>query len=312
MYCPGTGGNPALADPLPRWSEMPDRRLDTFMSIKSARTSLASALGITICAMSTYLHLLVVEVDEKDYDFDTLPGIVGGRIAMWAVYGTIWGDNMAHSRAKDPTSSTSDDTDYLPMGLCPGVKVCGMEKSGSSGLLLRNEFTGQVALSVACHGWDRNDNLICHPHPNSTDLAMATLAPGVIYTNGKYFDAPIPRKLVTEAHVEEHDTLFSYYGADGFTTGLCWLQLVGFRNIDDSVRVGHCGAANSYIMRETRASASGSNLAKEGICGAPLVHQENDDINMSNMCTGFFWKYEGTNAIIPTLDYLIDQGWQIV
>ena len=109
MYCPGIGGNPALADPLPRWSEMPDRRLDTFTSIKSARTSLASALGITICAMSTYLHLLVVEVNEKDYDWDRLPGIVGGRITMWAVHGTTWG-SMAHSRAKDPRSSTGDDT----------------------------------------------------------------------------------------------------------------------------------------------------------------------------------------------------------
>src|SRR5947207_3157342 len=52
MYCPGAGGNPRVADPLPRWSQMPDRRLDTFTSIKSVRTSLASALGITICAIS--------------------------------------------------------------------------------------------------------------------------------------------------------------------------------------------------------------------------------------------------------------------
>ena len=324
VYCPGTGGNPALADPLPRWSEMPDRKLDTFTSIKSARTSLANALGITICAMSTYLHLLVVEVNEKDYDLDALPGIVGGRITIWTIYGTIWGGSMAHSRAKDPRSSTGDDTDYLSVGLCPGVKVCGIEKSTSSGVLLRNEFTGEVALSVASHGWDDNDNVICHPHSNSsciatihtrvveTDLALASLAPGIIYTNAKYFHAPTPRKLVPESHVEEHDRIFSYYGADGFTTGLCWLQLVGFRNIDDSLRVGHYSAANSYIMRQTRASASESNLAKEGICGAPLVHQESDDINMSNVCVGFFWKYEGTNAVIPTLDYLIDRGWQIV
>jgi hypothetical protein len=323
MYCPGVGGNPSLADPLLRWSEMPDRQLDTFTSIKSARTSLANVLGITICAMSTYLHLLVVEVNEKDYRLDSLPGIVGGRIALWAVYGTLWGDSMARSCGKDPRSSSGDDTDYLPVDICPGVKVCGMERSTSSGLLLRHEFTGQVALSAACHGWDHNDNFIYHPHPNSsciasihtrvveTDLALATLAPGISYTNGKYFDAPTPVKIVPEAHVEDHDRLFSYYGVDGFTTGLCWLQLVGFRNIDDSVRAGHYSAANSYIMRQTRASASESNLAKEGICGAPLVHQESDDTNMSKVCVGFFWKYEGTNAVIPTLDYLIDQGWQI-
>jgi hypothetical protein len=100
-YCPGAGGNPALADPLPRWPEMPDRRLDTFTSIKAARTCLSSALGITIYAMSTDLHLLVVEVNENDYDLDTLPGIVGGRITLWAVYGTMWGDSMARSHAKD-------------------------------------------------------------------------------------------------------------------------------------------------------------------------------------------------------------------
>jgi hypothetical protein len=47
---------------------------------------------------------------------------------------------------------------------------------------------------------------------------------------------------------------------------------------------------------------------------APLVHQEDDDgnPNLSNTCVGFFWKYEGTNAIIPSLDYLINQGWEIV
>jgi hypothetical protein len=49
------------------------------------------------------------------------------------------------------------------------------------------------------------------------DLALATLAPDVIYTNGEYFDAPTSRKLVPEAHVEEYDRVFSYYGAEGFT-----------------------------------------------------------------------------------------------
>ena len=324
VYCPGVGGNPALADPLPRWSEMPDRRLDTFSSIRSARTTLASVLGITICAMSTYLHLLVVEVFEKDYHLDSLPGIVGGRITMWVVYGATWGDNMAHSRVKDPRSSTGDDADYLSMGLCPGVKVCGMARSTSSGVLLRNAFTQQDSISLASNGWDSNDDLVRHPQPDSspiaaihtrfieTDLALAVLSPHVTYTNDKYFDAPTPRKLVSEENVQEHDRLLSYYGVDGFTTGLCWLQLIGFRNLDESLRLGHFSAANSYIMRQTRASASESNLAKEGICGAPLVHQESDDADMSNACVGFFWKYEGTNAVIPTLDYLIDQGWQIV
>src|SRR5215471_19127605 len=145
MYCPGIGGNPSITDPLPRWLETEHRRLDTFTSIESVRISLANALGITICAMSTYLHLLVVEVAEKDYNLDTLPGIIGGRITLWAVYGTLWADSMAQSRAKDPRSSSGDDTDYFPLDLCPGIKVCGTERSTSSGLLLRNEFTGDVA-----------------------------------------------------------------------------------------------------------------------------------------------------------------------
>lgn len=322
LYCPGVGANPRIRDPLPHWPEMPDRRLDTFASIKYARTSLSDALGIKICAMSTFLHLLIAEVEERDYDLDALPGIVAGRITLWIVYGTAWENNVAHLRMNDPGRPTGDDTDYRPVGLCPGIKVYGMKKSTSG--VLRNERTGEVALSVSCHGWDHHDNLVHHPNPNSSpiatihtrvpenDLSLARLAPDVIYTNRTYFDGPIPQKLASEELVQEHGRVFSYYGADGFTTGLCWLQLMGFRNIDDSVRVGQYSGLNSYIMRQTRASADEANMAKEDICGAPLVHQESDDTDISNACVGFFWKYERTNAVIPTLDYLIDQGWGIV
>jgi hypothetical protein len=128
-YCPGIGENPSFGDPLPRWSEMEDRRLDSFTSIKSASISLANVLGITICAMSTYLHLLIVEMAEKDYHLDPLPGMVGGRITLWAVYGTLWAESIAQSHAKGPRSSSGDDTDYIPLDLCPGIKVCGTERS---------------------------------------------------------------------------------------------------------------------------------------------------------------------------------------
>ena len=80
--------------------------------------------------------------------------------------------------------------------------------------------------------------------------------------------------------------------------------------MDDSVRIGHYSPTTSYIMRMTCASAREANLAKEGICCTPLAHQESDD-TMSNAGVGFFWKYEGTKAVVPTIDYLINQGWEI-
>ena len=66
-------------------------------------------------------------------------------------------------------------------------------------------------MSVARHGWNSDDNLVRHPNPESspiavihtrvvgTDLALVAVAPDVIYTNDKYFEGPTPQNSSLES-----------------------------------------------------------------------------------------------------------------
>ena len=48
---------------------------------------------------------------------------------------------------------------------------------------------------------------------------------------------------------------------------------------------------------------------KQAYTGAPVVHQEDIKEEISNLCAGFFSGFDGTNVLVPTLDYLLDRGW---
>ena len=320
-YCPGLGGNPTVPDPLPRWPK-PYQKFDGFESIQNVCVELSSKLGIPIYSITTYLHLLVIEVHSSNYDLAILPGKVGGRIAMWSVYGETWGKPFSDvPRMKDPACRSGDNTDYVFDGLCPGIKVCGHTMSTSSGALLKNLDTGEEVITVANHGWLSDEGIVFHPdiyqaigtinkrNPNE-DVALCTLRPNILYTNAKYFSAPPPIKLVTGKHVEDYIAPFSFFAADGFTSGACWMQVTGFRHFNGIPSI-QLSSQNAYIMRMLRASSREIAMAVEGICGAPVVHQEDDDDNVSNVCLGFFYQFDGNNALVPTVDFLIADGWQI-
>jgi len=109
-----------------------------------------NALGIEICSLGVYLHVLVVEVNEKDYDLDKLPGKVAGRSTLWGIKGNTWGKKRTERpRKKVPAGLVVDDHNYSSDGLSPGVKVCGKFKAKSSGAMIRNIITSEERITLS-------------------------------------------------------------------------------------------------------------------------------------------------------------------
>jgi hypothetical protein len=162
QYVPCDLGNPTLPHPMSSridFEEYPDcDGLNSYMN------EIELTLGIQLRSMAVYLHFVVFEVDESGFDLNKLPGTVGGRIACWGMYGTVWNLDFAHAqRSNDPQTEGGDDTDYRP-DLQPGIMLCGQVQASSAGALLSNENTGEKVLMVAAHTFDLdNDNIVYHP-----------------------------------------------------------------------------------------------------------------------------------------------------
>jgi hypothetical protein len=165
QYCPGEVGNPTVKDPLPKWVPPMNRRIDAFESIERIRLQLSAVMHIEIHSLTTYLHLLIIEVDNKDFNVEVLPGKVAGRIAMWGIFGSLWGQKP--TAEKNPASSSGDNANYLSAGLSPGVKVCGESMSTTSGALLSNVNTRKQVITIADQGWKPHEVIVYHPDENS-------------------------------------------------------------------------------------------------------------------------------------------------
>jgi hypothetical protein len=269
-----------------------NKRFPQIMQIDALLQKVSSELKIRIHSMAAYIHLLIMEVSEGDYDLENLPGKVAGRTALWGVYGTLWGEKLAQTipRKKSTTPPSVDDSDYVMDGLSPGVKVCGRSRATSSGTLIQNTLTGEQRVTLANHGWETNETLVFHPdRPNEIgtltdrmpgyDVALCQLNSGLSYTNAKYFSAPEPTHFISSKDFEDHVSPLSYFAADGFTTGVVWFEAVGIithGGVDTAV----LSTRHAHILRISRASQSesqGSTDPKDGICGSPMVHQEDED-----------------------------------
>lgn len=326
-YAPGQTGNPMVQDPVPDRMPYDNKRFPQFKQIDALLQKVSSELKIRIHSMAAYIHLLVIEVSEDDYDLEKLPGKVAGRIALWGVYKTVWGVKLAQTipRKKSTMPSSVDDSDYVMDGLSPGVKVCGRLRATSSGALIQNTITEEQRITLANHGWEANETLVFHPdrpHEIGTltdrmpgyDVALCRLNSDLSYTNAKYFSAPVPTHFMSSQDFQDHVSPLSYFAADGFTTGVVWFEAVGIithSGVDTAV----LSTRHAHILRIARASeseAQGSTDPKDEICGSPVVHQEDDDPILDRGCIGFFSAWDGTNAGVPTADHLIFNGWNIV
>src|SRR5271170_4707496 len=229
QYVPCDLGSPTLPDPMSSridFEEYPDcDGLNSYMN------EIELALGIQLRSMAVYLHFVVFEVDESDFDLNKLPGTVGGRIACWGIDGTVWNLNSAHTqRSNDPQTEGGDETDYRP-DLQPGIKVCGEVQASSAGALLSNENIGEKVLTVAAHIFDLdNENIVYHPDKpgrigqlktvdEEADWGFCTLDDGVNFANTEYFGSPIPTHFLGINDARRRNRYNSWYCANGFTTG---------------------------------------------------------------------------------------------
>lgn len=65
----------------------------------------------------------------------------------------------------------------------------------------------------------------------------------------------------------------------------------------------------AYIMRRARGTHEEvGHIPAEGLCGAPVVHQESDDQTLSNAVCGFLWFSNYQVSWVVALDPLMSEG----
>ena len=133
-YAPGKGGNPTIKDPVEKKLPYSHSIFPSFDVPEAVIDILCDVLGIELCSLAVYLHILVVEVNEKDYDLHKLPGKVAGRSTLRGIKGHTWGKKRVECPRKKvptkvPTGLVVDDHNYSSDSLSPGVKVCGKFQS---------------------------------------------------------------------------------------------------------------------------------------------------------------------------------------
>jgi hypothetical protein len=66
---------------------------------------------------------------------------------------------------------------------------------------------------------------------------------------------------------------------------------------------------HSYLLRKARGSfGEATHTRTAGLCGAPVVHQEDlDDVISTNGVIGFFHK-----SHVVAVDKLMNEGWEVV
>jgi hypothetical protein len=220
-----------------------------------------------------------------------------------------------------PSQTTGgDNSNYRELGLCPGVKVVGRARATSSGVVVANNHARR--LTLAEQGFQDTDN-VYHPDLEDDlniadiglrfpliDVALATLAPSISYTNKVYFTANPPKKLVPTEFVEEYVGTHTWFEAEGFTTGRVHMlymgPAVGYPEVSNYVY-------NSCVLRTYGLEYFGPEVGevKEGLCGAPVVHEFTDDDNLNGIVLGFIWSRSDRDLIVAAVDELLDAGWQI-
>jgi hypothetical protein len=321
-YAPGIPGNPRILDPVPR---IPAETIIGYTEMEKTLGTIINAT-LPIHSLSLYYgHIWSIEVDTDKMSLDKLPGRVAGRVALWSKFDNGGHRNLARpTRGKDPLPDvTNDDTDYRIDGLCPGIKVCGLSYATSAGALLVNSRTGEERLSVANHGWKHHEYMVYHPNlphiiatidekDHDYDVALAKLAPD-LFTNLSYFGSPVPKHFITTGQVDQHVKPASFFACNGFTTGQVWMFWQGRRLDVINVPAGEYKMHRSLIFHvdPSEILATGGTPVN-GICGAPVVHQEESDIAiLDGACCGFFSWWSGVSAFVPCTDSLLARGWEI-
>ncbi|KAF3923406.1 hypothetical protein ABW21_db0206066 [Orbilia brochopaga] len=254
------------------------------------------------------------------------PGRIGG---IWAQYKTEDSPGPTISprseRLITPLVSEKirDDTDYWPK-LHPGVMLHDKTRFCTAGLLLRNNWTGQLCVTTSNHTFpndevfhaDKKIGTIKHRFPES-DVCLFELAPDVDYTNSDYFEASPPTGLLRLPPGGQRQ----WVECDSVTTGLQSFMLTGRAlkleaayNLGDEFELNPV-MAEIESMVSFRGSVAVGNLQLEssvtarGICGSPL---QLTDEPSEGICLGFFWRSDNLKHYFADVSFLVDAGWELV
>lgn len=264
----------------------------------------------------------------------SLPGRAGGinivyhdgPTSYWA--GTV---EKAYSRLLEPSELVQDSSDYLYMGqgiLSPGV--CLASAVLDSSVLLTSSWQSTTAgimlqrgserrISVANHGFRLSDD-VNHPTPlgrrigriverlPALGIGLVLLDPSISFSNGRYFQAPNPRRMIPHAQIRAG----SNFEMDGISTGRLDLVAVGKSfYFDDpvppAVEYDLVDGQNWRIELSFLVSGPTGQLARDGMCGAPFVDPKGS--------VGGLFQYSDASSLFahtPALDGLIRRGWVVV
>jgi hypothetical protein len=141
------------------------------------------------------------------------------------------------------------------------------------------------------------------------DVGLCELPNTLEYSNKQYFTANPPKCLVSTAFVDEKLRRGSWFEAEGFTVGRVHLLYSG-------PAVGYEGPPyieNPYLLQNYEFSYFGPEVgvAAEGLCGAPVVNQQEEDDELNGVVLGFIWLLDGRDLLVAAVDELLEAGWQI-
>lgn len=140
------------------------------------------------------------------------------------------------------------------------------------------------------------------------DIGLVSLDPSISFSNGRYFQAPFPRRIIPHAQIRAGDN----FEMDGISTGRLDLVAVGKsfyfdEPIPPAVEYDPAEAQSWRFEVSFWASGPTGQLAREGVCGAPFVDTEGR--------VGGFFRYSDESSLFahtPALDGLTRRDWVVV
>lgn len=327
--------NPRLTDPLfshiqlPKWGRPSEEQREAVLQ--------AMSKFVTVQAINYIAPIIIVEIamdDGRSYSNRSLPGRVGGLLTVYHHSHTPFWPLACQSRERCITPGTvQDTTNYFLTDLqtlCPGVRVeCGVTcrdgddldttMASTAGVELRNTDSGDIRLTVSNHRFINSDEVyhpssrnggVCIGHIDerfeALDVALVKPYPSTTFTNGEYFQAQPPNRLLRSTDIQNH----TWCCADGMASGAVFLRVAGVKDRSPPRPPGIVVPFTEFITENIyRLHGPTAGSIREGVCGAPIVVDDNEDGGI----VGFFHLgAEGSAwALSPCLDDLIDRGWTL-
>ncbi|KAL2801742.1 hypothetical protein BJX63DRAFT_416672 [Aspergillus granulosus] len=316
--------NPRMSDPLSPHIQLPKWERPS----KQQREAVLQALRrlATVQAVNYIAPIIIVEIalDGRSYSNRSLPGKIGGLLTMYHHSHTPFWPLACQGRDRSITPRiVQDTTNYFltdHQTLCPGVRVeCGdATMASTAGVKLRNTDSGAIRLTVSNHRFinsevyhpsSRNGG-VCIGHINerfeALDVALVKPYPSTTFTNGEYFQAQPPNRLLRSTEVLNN----TWCCADGMASGAVYLKVAGIKDRCPPRPAGINVPFTEFITENIYHLYGPASSNREGVYGAPIVVDDNKDGGI----VGFFQLGADGSAwaLSPCLDDLIDRGWKVV